>query len=232
MVNPFSVENEALLAEESWLKKKAVFLKRNLPQVVRQRVVSWIDKKDEFLERLAHYEQPGNKGHEGLSREKRELIAELDAIEAENSSLLERQREMQNELIRRRTAARTLFAMADDIKDSYLQCTSEENSLNAEIRFMEEEKLLFEDLTRKTSETYHEKMAGLGQVIKDIRFVSGEIEMWTEKLLALEAEVPQQYRELGFLNDQIDGSLKALANLGSKLKQVEYNVKTLYYKGK
>jgi len=232
MAKKYSAARHNLESEDGWLKKKTAFLNRNLPGAIRQRVVNWFEKKDDILTRLAEYESLREDDYTATSERKRELIKELDTIESENSSLQDKLRDLHNELIQRRITARTHFKELDKIKGGYLQCAAEENDLAAEIRFMEEEKARMESMLKTRTASFDNNMAVLGKLIKDIKFVSGEIEMWTKKMVDLEEDVPRHFTEIDYLNERIAGAFTALTNLRNRLAAIDHNVKATYYTNK
>lgn len=219
-----------IMEENAWFNRKAELLQRNLPSQARQKMRRWIDIKDDLLDRLSEYKAIKKIGNEEALIEKQELVAELDELETENNQLLSRLQDLQNDLVRRRGKARKLFDQLGGVKNDYLQCLSEENSLVSEISFMEKEKSRLADELWEKRQHFDDNMIALNKLVDEIKFVKGETETWVGKLISLESEVPGQYRELAFLNNKIDRARKSITGLGDKLKSMERNVKTSYYR--
>jgi len=225
------VPNDAIVMTEStWLEKKTELLQRNLPRKIQERMMSWIDKKDELLTRLVEYKGFKKDGEDSVLLEKQALIDELDHLEEENSLLLTRLHDLQRDLVQRRNKARQLFDQLAEAKDDYLQSLANESSLNSEINFQVAEQQQVEKTLQEKRQRFDNNMATLSQLVEEIRFVSGEIEIWAEKMISVEAEVPEQYREVEFLNHQIGHAQKSIIGLSDKLKQMEHNVKISYYR--
>ena len=230
MKPPLKKSDAIVMMESVWLKKKTELLQRNLPRKIQQRMMGWIDKKDELLSRLAEYKSLKKDDDGVVLLERQALVEELDSLESDNSSLLTRHHDLQRDLLQRRSKARQLYDQLDDVKDDYLQSLATESSLNSEIDFQEAEQQRVENVLQEKLLRFDDNMITLSKLVEEIRFVSGEIEIWAEKMVALEAEVPEQYREVEFLNNQIGRARKSIAGLGDKLKYMEHNVKTSYYR--
>lgn len=217
--------------EQDWLKKKEEIHKKNLPRKIRQRLSAWLDRKEKLFEQLKEL-SPSREDPQDAYEEKLTISAELEELEEENMVLDERLQVLQNEVANRRQYENLSLEQEKRIKEQFLSCLAEKNDLGTEISFMEDELEQINAKLQGAEKSYNNNMKELGMLIEQIRFVSGEVDIWAEKMISLEEKVPQQYRELTFINDQIDSANQALFHLSDRLHAIEYHVKTAYYKGK
>jgi uncharacterized coiled-coil protein SlyX len=102
--------------------------------------------------------------------------------------------------------------------------------VESEISFMQDEVESVNATLARAHASYDNNMVALSKIVEKIRFANGEVELWAEKMVELEAEVPAHSRELAYLNGQIDSANISLIDLSDKLRAIERNFKTAYYK--
>ena len=201
-----------------------------LPSHLQNRMSSWIEKIDILLDRLADVRAYHKDGGRDMYDDKLALSAELHTLATENNFLLDKLQTVQSELVNRRQYARIVQDQAERTKNNYLQCLSEKNEMESEISFMKDEIESVNATLARTRASYDKNMGALSKIVEKIRFANGEVELWAEKMVELEAEVPEQSRELAYLNGQIDSANISLIDLSEKLRAIERNFKTAYYK--
>lgn len=222
--------NPSLPNSDDWLRKKMALVQGALPSHLQNRMPSWIEKIDNLLDRLADVRAHHNDGGKDMDADKVALSAELHSLATENNFLLDKLQALQSELVNRRQFARNIQDQADRAKSNYLQCLSEKNEIESEISFMRDETDAVNVTLMRARANYDKNMASLSKIVEKIRFANGEVELWAEKMVELEAEVPEQSRELAYLNGQIDSANISLIDLSDKLRAIERNFKTAYYK--
>jgi chromosome segregation ATPase len=217
--------------EQDWLKKKEAIRKKNLPHRIRQRLSTWLDRKEKLFEQLKDF-SPSQEEPQAIYEEKLALSNELEELEQENLALYERLQVLRTEASSRRQHESLSIEQETRIKNQYLNSLADKNNLELEISFMQGELKKIDKELHSAEKLYHGNMKELGLLIEQIRFVSGEVDIWAEKMASLEGNVPQQYKELSCINDQIESANQALFSLSERLHSIEYHVKTAYYKGK
>lgn len=221
-----------ITTEQEWLKKKEAVRKKDLPHRIRQRLTSWLDRKEKLLEQVQDVPPAVQADSESIYEEKLTISAELEELEQENSALYERLQVLQANASDRRQYESLILEKENRTKEHYLNCLAEKNDLTTEISFMQDELQQIDQELVGAEKSYQSNMEELGVLIEQIRFVSGEVEIWSEKMVSLEEEVPHQHKELAYINDQIESASQALFSLSDRLQAIEYHVKTAYYKGK
>lgn len=217
-------------ADDDWRRKKRALVQGMLPSHIQQRMSTWIEKIDVLLDRLSGVRASHKESGRDMSDDKRILAAELHGLESENNFLLDKLQTLQSELINRRHLAKTMQDQAERAKNNYLHCLSEKNGLESEISCMMAERDVVNTNLVRAHASFNENMADLSKIVEKIRFANGEVEIWAEKMVELESEVPEQSRELSYLSGQIDSANTSLIDLSDKLRAIERNIKTAYYR--
>lgn len=217
--------------EQDWLKKKEEVRKKNLPHIIRQRLSTWLDKKERLFGQLKEL-SPSPEEPQAIYGEKLSISYELEELERENLALYERLQVLKTDAENRRQHESLSIEQEDRIKDQHLNNLAEKNDLETEIAFMHDELQHIDGDLQDAEQSYHLNMKELGVLIEQIQFVSGEVDIWAEKMTSLEDMVPQHYTELTCINEQIESANQALLSLSERLHAIEYHVKTAYYKGK
>nr|MBF0220751.1 hypothetical protein [Desulfobulbaceae bacterium] len=217
--------------EQDWQKKKEAIRKKNLPHRIRQRLSTWLERKEKLFEQLSEL-SPSQEEPQVIYEEKLSISSELEELEHENLALYERLQFLQSEAAKKRQVESLSIEQEDRLKEQHLNALAEKNDLEIEISFMQDELKQIDNELKTTEKIYLGNMQQLGLLIEQIRFVSGEVDIWAEKMISLEGDVPQQHKELNCIIDQIESANQALFSLSERLHAIEHHVKTAYYKGK
>ena len=166
-----------------------------------------------------------------LSTERKTLVIKLESLEQENKTLANQLENLNLRISEKRKEANMRSESSDELKKSLMDFISEENDLLHEMEFLESEKVKLVEIYDGVTERYDVNMSVLEGMIKDIRFMKGEIGALIIKMRMLEEEIPDKFRDADNLDKKITGTfIRALNDLQNRLHTVERKAKVLYYK--
>ena len=223
-------KNYSVPNNNSWGKQTMSLAQGSLTPYIQNRMSSWLEKIDLLLDRLSDARAFPKEGAKDFHDNKLALSVALHSLETENNFLLNKLQTLQSELVVQRQNAKSMSEQTGKSKNRYLQCLAKKNEMISEISFIKEENDSVSATLVQARIDYNNNMAALSKIVEKIRFANGEVEMWAEKMVELEAEIPEQSRELAYLNGQIDSANISLIDLSDKLRAIERNIKTAYYK--
>ncbi|MBF0541100.1 MAG: hypothetical protein HQK91_06585 [Nitrospirae bacterium] len=190
----------------------------------------WSAKKAEFKNKLSRYKDVvGSEDDDSLIAKKRQLLLDIEGLEHENHELNGQIAQFQQEIINKRTEARNIFKRSDDLKNALVRFFTEENNLINEIKFLEAEQKKYNTEFIAITETLRGHISSLGGVVKEIKFIKGEIRSLREKMYLMEIDVATKYNDIDGLDSKLISAKKALIGLQSKMKDVEKKAKLMYY---
>lgn len=158
------------------------------------------------------------------------LINAVKKLEDKSSSMLESIEELQQQLSEREEEARIISKRVALYKKTLVKFLAKENYALNEIRFLEEEKTKRAERYLELSRLRETNISLLGDKIKDIEFMKGEVEALMDKMSLLEVEVPLRFQDQDHLGEKLIRSLESLNDLYNKMQTVDKNFKRFYYK--
>jgi chromosome segregation ATPase len=190
----------------------------------------WAAKKAEFKHKLSRYKDAIKpEEDDSLFARKRQLISDIESLEKENHDLNSQITIYQQQIIEKRAEARSIFMRSDNLKSALVRFFTEENNLINEIKFLEAEHNKYNTEYIEISESLRGHISSLGGVVKEIKFIKGEIRNLREKMYLMEIEVSTKYSDIDGLDTKMISAKKALIGLQSKMKDVEKKARLMYY---
>lgn len=192
----------------------------------------WMEKKTALLERLSKDKGALKNDRENLARERGRLISEVERLEEENHLMAKSVKEFELQLSKRRRISQSLYKRSDDIRMELVEFLAREHNLLSEIELFESEKSRLSDTYSEVSERLRTNISALENTVNDIDFMKGEVRALMEKMEMLEGKVPMKFKDMDNLDEKINGSIKALRGLYSRMQRAKRDVKISYYKKK
>jgi chromosome segregation ATPase len=190
----------------------------------------WSAKKAEFKNKLSRYvDVVKPEDDESLISKKRQLFSDIESLEQENHDFNGQIAELQQQIISKRAEARNIFKRSDELKNALVRFFTEENNLINEIKFLETEQKKYNTGFIESTEILREHISSLGSVVKEIKFIKGEIRNMREKMYLMEIDVTTKYNDIDGLDSKMISAKKALIGLQTKMKEVEKKAKLMYY---
>ncbi len=192
----------------------------------------WPEKRKALMKRLSRDRSRLKLDKENLTAERKRLATEVESLEEENHAIAKRAKDLQIELLKKRTTAKESFESSDESNKRLVGPLARERGLLNEIGFFETEKTRLSGTYLEVSGRLGANVSELDRTLKDIGFMNGEVRALMEKMEMLEGEVPMKFRDVDSLDDKIKRTLNALMGCYNSMRRVEITVKENYYKKK
>ena len=192
----------------------------------------WQEKRKAPMKRLSRDRSRLKLDKENLTAERKRLATEVESLEEENHAIAKRAKDLQIELLKKRTTAKESFESSDESNKRLVGPLARERGLLNEIGFFETEKTRLSGNYLEVSGRLGANVSELDRTLKDIGFMNGEVRALMEKMEMLEGEVPMKFRDVDSLDDKIKRTLNALMGCYNSMRRVEITVKENYYKKK
>jgi len=192
----------------------------------------WPEKRKVLMKRLSRDRSRLKLDKENLTAERKRLATEVESLEEENHAIAKRAKDLQIELLKKRTTAKESFESSDESNKRLVGPLARERGLLNEIGFFETEKARLSGTYLEVSGRLGANVSELDRTLRDIGFMNGEVRALMEKMEMLEGEVPMKFRDVDSLDDKIKRTLNALMGCYNSMRRVEITVKENYYKKK
>lgn len=192
----------------------------------------WPEKRKALMKRLSRDRSRLKLDKENLTAERKRLATEVESLEEENHAIAKRAKDLQIELLKKRTTAKESFERSDESNKRLVGPLARERGLLNEIGFFETEKARLSGTYLEVSGRLGANVSELDRTLRDIGFMNGEVRALMEKMEMLEGEVPMKFRDVDSLDDKIKRTSNALMGCYNSMRRVEITVKENYYKKK
>lgn len=192
----------------------------------------WPEKRKALMKRLSRDRSRLKLDKENLTAERKRLATEVESLEEENHAIAKRAKDLQIELLKKRTTAKESFESSDESNKRLVGPLARERGLLNEIGFFETEKARLSGTYLEVSGRLGANVSELDRTLRDIGFMNGEVRALMEKMEMLEGEVPMKFKDVDNLDEKISASIKALRSLYNRMQGTERDVKISYYKNK
>lgn len=190
----------------------------------------WSAKKAEFKQRLSRYKNAMKaEDYDSQFTKKRQLFSDIERLEQENHDLNSQIVEIGQQIIDKRTEAKNIFKRSDELKNALVRFFTEENNLINEIKFLEAEYKKYNTEFIEISERLRGHISSLGGVVKEIKFIKGEVRSLREKMYLMEIDIATKYNDIDGLDSKMLSAKKLLIGLQGRMKEIEKKAKLMYY---
>ena len=186
-------------------------------------------KKDALLARLSKDLRSGTLDKENLVAERRRCAAEVEMLKQENNIAAKRIADLQNGLVQKRAAAKTVFDRSDELKKHLVGLLAKKRGFLNEIEYYETEKASLSEAYLQVSESLSNKVSTLNSTLKNLDFMKGEVRALMRKTAMLEDVIPVKKRDRGNLDEKIERTLNSLNEFYDRMRRVEKTIKENYY---
>jgi chromosome segregation ATPase len=189
----------------------------------------WPKKKNALLERLSKDTSAVKLDKKNLIAERNRLATEIERLEEENNTVAKQLRDLQSELLKKRTAVKEVFERSDALKRKLVGLLAKKRGFLNEIEFYETEKVSLSEKYLKVSESLSNNVSTLNSTLKNLDFMKGEVKALMGKMAMLEGEIPVKKRDRGNLDEKIERTLNLLNEFYDRMQRVERTIKENYY---
>lgn len=189
----------------------------------------WPKKKNALLERLSKDTSAVKLDKKNLIAERNRLATEVERLEEENNTVAKQLRDLQSELLKKRTAVKEVFEKSDALKRKLIGLLAKKRGFLNEIEFYETEKVSLSETYLKISESLSNNVSTLNSTLKNLDFMKGEVKALMGKMAMLEGEIPVKKRDRGNLDEKIERTLNSLNEFYNRMQRVERTIKENYY---
>ncbi|MBF0317211.1 MAG: hypothetical protein HQL04_03470 [Nitrospirae bacterium] len=160
-----------------------------------------------------------------------ELVkGQLRTLEDRNELLTKDAKVLELQLLDKHVELKKLLRQANEVRGRQLKPMIDENSLVFDTDFLQEEVSRLGEVYDSVSEQLNEEIFVLGNIIMDIEFMKGEMNIYKEKINAVQGDIPRKTINLAGLEDKLIQTHKGMKGLLNRMKEINKNVKVEFYK--
>jgi chromosome segregation ATPase len=158
------------------------------------------------------------------------LVSEIEHLHAEKKILNKDIAKYEDLLTETRDFLHKLIDSVDKRKQSLHVYQSENRSIISEIDFYTSEKAKLSEALLVHSNNLNNEVESLEDIYQNILFVKGEIQIMLDKLIFLEADIPDKLNDIKRIDDLFGMTLNELRSLYVKASHTAKQLKSAYYK--
>ncbi|MBV6340742.1 hypothetical protein [Candidatus Magnetobacterium casense] len=155
---------------------------------------------------------------------------QVKSLEDKNDLLTKDAKVLELQLLDKRMELKKLLRQANEVRGKQLKPMIDENSLVFDTDFLQAEVTRLGEAYDSVSEQLNEEIFVLGNIIMDIEFMKGEMNIYKEKINSVQGDIPRRTISLAGLEDKLIQTHKGMKNLLDRMKEINKNVKVEFYK--
>ncbi|MBF0592156.1 MAG: hypothetical protein HQL02_08715 [Nitrospirae bacterium] len=155
---------------------------------------------------------------------------QVEQLQDKNDLLTRDAKVLDLQLLEKRMELKKLLRHANEVRGRQLRPMIDENSLVFDTDFLQEEVSRLGEVYDSVSEQLNEEIFVLGNIIMDIEFMKGEMNICQEKIKSVEGDIPKKNINLAGLQDKIIQTHRGMKELLNRMREINKNVKVEFYK--
>ncbi|KJR42125.1 magnetosome protein Mad24 [Candidatus Magnetoovum chiemensis] len=164
-----------------------------------------------------------------IGSEQNSLASEINNLETENTELFKKSKELEIKLREKQYNAQQIYKKLAEINKEYIEPLSDENSIDSEVRFLEQERIELIESYKTASDTLFNNIANIGNTLIYIDYLKSEIMTLRDKMSMAEHNLPTKKKELETFIDKIKWTRNAINELYKNMHNSKIKTKEFYY---